>query len=228
MKSLILLLVISIVAVQSKAAELLVKEADSLNKLHYNQDLPEKYRAIGFGISLGYGILDGQISQYFSNSVFLGVNLDFFKQRMLIQIDDYIGCGFIKKEMQFSKDLKWRDNKMAMHFKLGGNIGYAALDNSHIKVVPLAGAGIGLLTSSLISDSKCPECQPVLPYYKLGAVVDLKSVNLFYNDLYDDEEYFGLRFSVGWNAPLGKPKNAAFFNGNMLYLSIGIGGFSLQ
>lgn len=73
---------------------------------------------------------------------------------MVIQIDDYIGFGKVKKTMDFPDGLEWSDNKAALHFALGGNLGYTLINSESIKFVPLAGIGFDLLSSTFMGSSK--------------------------------------------------------------------------
>jgi len=84
----------------------------------------EKYKAAGGNIFVGYGLLNGNISEYFTNPFFIGINVDFIRQKMVIQIDDFIGFGRTKKTMEFPNDLEWSKNKVALHFVGGGNFGF--------------------------------------------------------------------------------------------------------
>lgn len=216
--------------IQVKASGKTIDDQDSINTNSYNEKLPEKYKAVGGNIFIGKGILHGNNSEYITNPVFIGINVDILRQRMVIQIDDYIGFGKVKKTMNFPNDLEWSKNKAALHFMFGGNVGYALLNIKAFKFVPLTGIGADLLTSTFMGASVNSINEPFLPYYKVGCYMDIKSLKLFKNDFSfnDDESYTCVRLSVGLNSPIGKPKYDKFYSGNMIYFTIGMGGLSVQ
>lgn len=190
----------------------------------------DNYRALGGNIFLGYGKLNGNIANYITDPIFVGINVDIHRQRLVIQIDDYIGFGKVKKTMDFPDDLEWSKNKAALHFMLGGNLGYTLINSNSIKIVPLGGVGFDLLSSTFMGSSDNKENEPFLPYYKLGCYFDIKSLRLFRNNYsfnYDDG-YTCVRLSLGLNTPIGKPKFDEFYSGSMFYFTIGMGGLSRQ
>jgi len=220
----------------SKTINILV-ENNQLNIIENSQkeDLQQdystdNYRAIGGNIFLGYGKLNGNISSYITDPIFIGINVDIHRQRLVIQIDDYIGFGKIKQTMDFPDELEWSENKAAIHFMLGGNLGYTLINTNSIKIVPLGGVGFDLLSSTFMGSSDNQENEPFLPYYKLGCFFDIKSLRLFRNNYsfnYDDG-YTCVRLSFDLNTPIGKPKFDEFYKGSMLYFTIGMGGLSRQ
>ncbi len=216
----------------SKVKALMITSSakDSLNIEFQDEYTPEKYKAIGGSIFLGYGMLNGNIANYITDPFFIGINIDIQRQRMVIQIDDYIGFGKVKKTMDFPDGLEWSDNKAALHFALGGNLGYTLINSESIKFVPLAGIGFDLLSSTFMGSSKNQENEPFLPFYKLGCYFDIKSLRLFrknYSFNYDDS-YTCVRLSLGVNSSIGKSKYEEFYSGTMIYFTIGMGGLGSQ
>ncbi|MEP2026245.1 MAG: hypothetical protein ABJH98_11700 [Reichenbachiella sp.] len=194
------------------------------------QAQPERYKALGGNIFLGYGHLKGNISNYISNPIFLGINVDILRGKMVFQIDDYIGFGKTIQTLSFPDDLEWSENMPALHFMLGGNFGYTILNTEAIKIVPLSGIGINLLTSSFLTSSDNSKNEPILPYYKLGCYIDIKSLRLFkdHRSFNYDEDYTCIRLSFGINSPIGTPKYENYYDGNMVYFTIGMGGLGRQ
>jgi hypothetical protein len=187
----------------------------------------EKYKAIGGSFFVGYGNLNGNISQFISNPLFIGMNIDILRQKFVFQIDDYIGFGNTKMTLNLSNNEYWNKNKFTLHGILGGNIGYSLIDSESIKIVPLVGVGVGILTTNLINTN---DYEPLLPYYKLGCYIDLKSLKLFRNNIsfnYNNS-YTCARLSFGVNSSIGKPKYDTFFKGSMIYITIGMGGLNFQ
>jgi hypothetical protein len=166
------------------------------------------------------------IANYIINPIFIGINIDIHRQRLVIQIDDYIGFGKAKKTMEFPDDSEWPKNKAALHFMLGGNLGYALINSESFKFVPLAGIAFDLLSSTFLGSSENRKNEPFLPYYKAGCYLDLKSLRLFKNSysFNYDLSYTCIRLSFGMNSPIGRPKHEEYYNGSMVYFTIGTGG----
>ena len=137
------------------------------------------YRSIGGNIFAGTGWLDSNISGFFTNPVFIGINIEFLRNRFVIQIDDYIGFSKTRKTMIFANDHEWSANKFAYHFTGGGNIGYTIIHSNIIKFVPLTGVGLNLLSSTFLTSSDNSRNEPFLPYYKIGCYIDIKEFKLF-------------------------------------------------
>jgi len=189
----------------------------------------ENYKALGGNIFTGYGLLKGNISEYISNPIFLGINVDILTQKLVMQIDCYIGFGKTKKTMEFPNNLEWIKNKAALHFILGGNCGYSLVDSKALKIVPLAGIGANLLSSTFMGTSDNVKNEPFLPFYKIGCYVDIKHFKLFKNNYsfnYGDS-YTCIRLSFGINSPIGTPKYESYYKGNMFYFTIGMGGLGM-
>ena len=188
----------------------------------------ERYKAVGGNIFTGYGLLKGNISEYFTNPFFIGINVDILRQRMVFQIDSYIGFGKTKKTMEFPDNLKWGEKKMALHGMLGGNLGVTLINTAAFKFVPLAGIGFNGLTSTFLTVSDNSINEPLFPYYKLGCYIDIKSLRLFRRDYrfnYGDG-YTCVRLSFGIQPQIGTRKYESFYQGNMIYFTIGMGGLT--
>ena|GEM_PF-2527999 len=190
----------------------------------------EKYKAAGGNIFIGYGLLNGNISEYFTNPFFIGINVDFIRQKMVIQIDDFIGFGRTKKTMEFPNDLEWSENKVALHFVGGGNFGYTIINSESLKFVPLVGVGINGITAKFLVSNDNSLNEPFFPYYKIGCYMDIKSLKLFkhnYSFNYEDS-YTCIRLSFGIKRQIGTRKYESFYQGNMVYFTIGMGGLARQ
>ena len=196
----------------------------------YDSTLIASHKAIGGNIFLGQGFRNGNISDYFSNPFFIGINIDIHRKNLIIQIDDYIGFAKVKQTMTFPDQLEWEKNKAGLSFMLGCNIGYSLINTKNFKFAPIGGIGGDILTSSFMSSTnENSKNEPFLPYYKLGFFIDLKSLTLIQehtriND--KDENYTSLRLSFGINQPIGKPKYSDYYHGSMIYFTVGMGGLS--
>ncbi len=197
----------------------------------FDSTLTASCNAMGGNIFLGHGIYTGNISEYFSNPYFIGINLDIHRKNLVIQIDDYIGFGKTKKTLTFPEGKEWKENKTALSCMFGGNLGYSIIDIKNIKLVPLAGINGTLLSSSIFTTSENSKNEPFLPHYKIGFYIDFKSFVLLQNHIRVndmDENYTSLRLSFGYNAPIGSPKYSEYYKGPMFYFTIGMGGLSRQ
>ena len=186
--------------------------------------------ALGGNVFLGEGFWRGNISEYFSNQFYIGINLDIHRGRFVIQIDDYIGFGKVKQTMTFPGQLKWVKNDAEMSYMFGCNLGYSIVDNKYLLISPIAGVGGNYLTSSFwYSTSDNVENEPFLPYYKLGFFIDLKSLTLLdaHTRINDKDVYYtSLRLSFGINRPIGSPRYSEYYKGSMIYFTIGMGGLT--
>lgn len=197
----------------------------------FDATLTPSNKALGGNIFLGHGIYNSNISKYFSNPYFIGINIDIHRKNFVIQVDDYIGFGKTKQTLTFSDQKEWKENKAALTFMFGGNLGYSIIDNKHIKLVPLAGINATLLSSTFLTTSENSENEPFLPYYKIGFYIDFKSIVILQNHIRInnvDENYTSLRLSFGLNSPIGNPKHSEFYKGSMFYVTIGMAGLSRQ
>jgi hypothetical protein len=197
----------------------------------FDSTLIPSHKALGGNIFIGHGIYNGNISEYFSNPYFIGINVDIHRKNFVIQIDDYIGFGKTNQTLTFPDQKEWGKNKAALSFMFGGNLGYSIIDNKHLKLVPLAGINATLLSSTFLTTSDNSENEPFLPYYKIGFYIDFKSLVLLQEHIRInnvDENYTSLRLSFGLNSPIGNPKHSEYYKGPMFYLTIGMGGLSRQ
>ncbi|MCK9451077.1 MAG: hypothetical protein M0Q90_05250 [Bacteroidales bacterium] len=197
----------------------------------FDSTLVPSHKALGGNIFLGHGIYNGNISTYFSNTYFVGINIEFYRKNFIIQIDDYIGFGKTKRTLKYPDQKEWRENKAALSFMFGSNFSYSVLDTKHITLVPLVGINVSLLSASIFktSESEKVENGPFLPYYKIGFYIDFKTIVLLQNHLRlnkTDLYYNSLRLSFGLNSPIGNPKHAEFYEGSMFYVTIGMGGLT--
>lgn len=200
---------------------------NSENSEKYDNEV-EKYKALGGNIFVGYGLSTGNISEYFTNPFLVGINVDILRQRMVFQIDGYLGFGKTKKTMEFPDNLEWSKNKMALHSMIGGNFGYTLVNTEALKFVPLAGIGFSGITSSFLTVSDNSKNEPLFPYYKVGFYIDIKSLRFFRGDyrFNYDGGYTCVRLNFGIKSQIGKRKYESFYQGNMIYFTIGFGGLA--
>jgi hypothetical protein len=198
----------------------------------FDSTLIASHKAVGGNIFVGTGFWNGTISSYFSNPFFLGLNYDIHRNKLIIQIDDYIGFGKVKQTMLFPENLEWKKNETVIYAMAGCNLGYPIIDTKHFKFVPIGGIGFNLL-SALAKSPKDGngKNEPFLPHYKLGFFMDFKSVEMLDKRVRinnQDQYYTSLRLSFGMTNPIGTPKYAVYYNGSMLYITAGIGGLTRE
>jgi len=181
----------------------------------------EKFKALGGSIFVGHGLLTENISEHFTDPFFFGLNVDILRRKMVMQIDCSMGFGKTKKAMEFPNELEWAKNKTALHLMVGGNLGYRLINTEGLMLVPLAGIGVHAITSTFASSDESIN-EPLLPYYKVGCYIDIKSLKFFKNN--DSNSYTCLRLGFGINSQIGTPKYESFYQGRMIYFTVGMGG----
>jgi hypothetical protein len=178
----------------------------------------DKYQAVGVSFFLGYGALNSKISQTFANPFFVGITLEYQIERVLIQVEDFIGFGKVK----MSSDLpdNWeRRNKTALHVLGGINLGYTMFNMRTIKFVSLIGIGANLISPRIVDLRTNSTIEPFLPHLKLGCFIDFKID-------YDYNTYSAIRVGLGINYQIENSKYESLFKGNMFYFTVGYGGFA--
>lgn len=186
-------------------------------------------KAIGGNIFLGKGFLSGNLSKYFSNPFFVGINIEIHRKNLIIQIDDYIGFGKTSQTLTFENQKTWEIDDKAFHFMFGCNLGYNLIDTKNIKLVPIGGMGVNLLSSRLLGSSDNSSNEPFLPYLKIGMFMDFKYIALLQEHIRInnfDHNYTSLRLSVGYAPVIGKPKYQEYYGGSIFYITLGMGGLS--
>lgn len=181
--------------------------------------------ALGGNFFIGTSAFQGNISNYFTNPYYLGYQINFHFNRIIFQLDDYIGFCKVKQTMTFPDQLEWNKGKTVSSFALGVNLGYSLIERKKINVSFFAGIGKSFLGSFKKSDNSKNE--PSLPYYKFGVHLDFKNVaisddHIRLNDV--DIYYSSLRISFGVYYPTHLPKFPEYYAGSMFYITIGMGG----
>jgi hypothetical protein len=191
--------------------------------------LIHSHKAMGGNIYVGYGFYNGNMSDYISNQILVGINVDLHRHRRIVQFDVSLGFGKTLQDMEFPEQLEWEKNKLALSAILGCNLGYSIVDNRNFLIAPLAGIGINSLSSSFLTVSDNIKNEPILPYYKIGFFIDIKPLAILQDHVRinnKDENYTSMRISMGINSSIGKPKYSDYYLGRMLYITVGMGGLS--
>jgi hypothetical protein len=196
---------------------------------YFGENVSLSTKGVGGNIFLGAAYLNGPLSKSFSHPFLLGLNVEILRKSWLFQVNDHIGFSRVQQDRVFEQGKVWEEGKLAFSFFLGGNVGYSLIDNKNIRLVPLAGAGFELWTSTPIGSSEIKEFEPVLPKYKLGFFIDFKRLILIEQRIIlngQDAYYSSLRLSMGMSNNIGTPKFDEYFRGATIYLSLGMGGIS--
>lgn len=127
--------------------------------------------------------------------------------------------------MVFSDQSEWEKGERGRSLIFNANVGYSLINSTAITIAPTGGIGWHALTSStLFSSSLNPSNEPFIFTYNVGFFIDFKTLfgddgNLRINkrDIY----YSGVRLSVSYVEPTVSPTYSEFFNGGMLYCTIG-------
>ena len=167
---------------------------------------------------LGYGALNSKISQTFANPFFVGITLEYQIERVVMQVEDFIGFGKVKMNSDLPKNWE-RRNKTALHFLGGINFGYTIFNMRTIKFVPLIGIGANSISSRIVDLNTNSTIEPFLPHLKLGCFIDFKI-----DDDYDT--YSAIRVSFGINYQIENSKFEYLFKGNMFYFTVGCGNIA--
>lgn len=184
--------------------------------------------SLGGNFFIGNGIYTGNISEYFSNPFYVGLNLDYYKNRIVIQFDDYIGFGKTKNNIGYTTQEIWDKNDFVLSGMINLSLGYCLIDNDNIMVVPLSGIGLNKLSANLdeLYDFG-NKYKPIIPHIKLGCYVDLRIWRFFKNNPSfnnNDGSYSCPRLTFGYTIQVGQTDYSEFYDGNQFYITLGFGG----
>ncbi len=197
-----------------------------LSQLNLNaQEKGEKIKPLlGGSASIGYGIMTDNISEYVNNELLLPITFDLIYKNFVFQINLDGGYSKIKKSMEFDDGKKWHEGDNAWHNQAGVNLGYGILNNDKIIVSPYVGYSLGLISKKWLGASDISEHEPSCNYLNTGIFVDIKKKR---SDKGANKgkyaPYSGIRFTLGAYVHLGDEKDyPQYFNGSIVYLSVGI------
>jgi len=184
--------------------------------------------AIGGNFFFGTGIYTGNISDYFSNPFYVGLNLEYYRNGFVIQFDDYIGFGKTQDVIEYTALERWEKSDFVLSGMINLGLGYTIVDNDKIMVVPIAGIGFNKFAADLdeLYDFK-NEFKPVIPHIKLGGYIDLRAIKLFKDNPSfntDNGSYSCPRISFGYTFPISETDYSEFYSGSQVYLTLGFGG----
>ncbi len=201
------------------------------NELKYEQNVSNfsdyliPKNSLAINLSLGTGIRNGAASSYFTNPFFYGVNFEIHRNNLIVKSDILIGFGKVKQTMVFSDQSEWEKGQRGKSEIFSGNIGYSFINSETITFAPTVGIGSHLNTSSTFFTSSLNPNEQSIFTFNVGFFVDFKF--LFWNDdrvrMNNRDIYYScLRFSLSYLEPIVAPTYSEFFNGGMLYFTIGL------
>tara|TARA_Y100001954_G_C15598818_1_gene496898 strand:+ start:92 stop:772 length:681 start_codon:yes stop_codon:yes gene_type:complete len=184
--------------------------------------------SIGGNFFIGNGIYNGNISEYFSNPFYVGINLGYYKNRIAIQFNDYIGFGKTKDVIEYSTQEIWDENDFVLSGMIDLSLGYSLIDNDDIMIVPLSGIGFNKLSANLdeLYDFG-NKFKPIIPHIKFGCYVDLRIWRFFKNNPsfnINDGSYSCASLTFGYTIPISQTDYYEYYNGNQFYITLGFGG----
>ena len=205
-----------------------VFEPYTRNYIRY-QIVPSKW-GFGFDFFSGYGKYTKELGENFGHHIPLGVAFHIQYNQFILYLRDYIGIGKTRDDMTISSTT-WEKDAKANFFIPEASIGYVIHDADRFKIAPYLGIAASLITPTERSIDENPEYKNVdvsATTYSCGMNVDLKlgsgsgGVKMVSAD--PEEAFWFVRLRYGYGMPQFE-KKYGFFEGNVHYISIGIGGF---
>lgn len=184
--------------------------------------------AVGMDIFSGYGILTGELSEQYSNPVFLGIGFDVEYQKLTMFLRGYVGIGTLKKDRDFSMGI-WEKGASANISKLELSLGYTLAESEKIKLSPFLGIGLAEITAPQPDIDKNPGLDEaevkMFPAYTLGLNLNLKlgwdTGSYYMYNMPKDKSYWFFRVRYGYTLP---QFNEVGHTGNFHHITIGLGG----
>lgn len=106
----------------------------------------QKYKVKGWGMiigySLGYGILDGQIGNYYTNPVLLCFDIGGLFNQFELSLNSCFGPNKNKYDIPYSEGV-WASNSSTSYFLGYGSLGYTSFENDRLRLTPFIGIGGG-------------------------------------------------------------------------------------
>jgi hypothetical protein len=175
---------------------------------------------VGGFASIGFGVMTGNISEYFNNQIMLPLTGDVIYKNFLFQINFDGGYSKVSKSMAFEKGKGWNEGDDAWHNAFGVNFGYSIYNNSSLRITPFAGYAYQYISKKWWGESDIKEYEPSNNSVNAGVLFDLK--NVISNNNSDDVDYVGLRISLGAYIPYDVGLFPEYYDGATIYLSVGI------
>lgn len=177
----------------------------------------------------GYGIFSGNLEEKFTNNVPIGIDFDICYKNIVLYLRDFIGFNNTKDSIPF-KSATWEKNTQVRVFLPEASIGYVSLKNKRLMLTPFIGISSTSLTPTDYDKKNTPDYKNVgldfTTTYTFGINLDVKLGKLKNTKLTfrQEKQYLFIRLRYAYNMPQFDHKYSGF-NGNMHYITIGIGQF---
>ncbi len=184
----------------------------------------------GFEIFSGYGTFNNNLAKTFNNNVPIGVAFDISYKNFNLFLRDYIGFTKTKTEL-YSNDGSMLKSQSPIEVYLPEiSLGYNMIDNKYVKLAPFAGISsidIGPPTQDQNKEKELKKFNlDFTTTYSFGMNLDIKiaQANSGQQSVPMEVGYWFLRIRYSYNKTQ-LYKHYPDTNGDMQYLTIGIGGF---
>ncbi len=183
----------------------------------------------GFEFFSGYGIFTDKLSEEYKNNIPIGVAFDICYKDFTLFLRDYIGFSKNNNDWDYGTGV-WEEGSQVRIFLPEASLGYTLFENNHLKITPFAGVATTNIGPTEFDKDEEPDLEKVeLDFtgtYTMGLNLDIKLGRskipmVSYNK--PEDSYWFLRLRYSYNN-MGFDKKYDGFNGNMHYLTIGIGG----
>ncbi len=177
----------------------------------------------------GYGIFTESLESNYTNNIPLGVAFDIYYKNFTLYLRDYIGFSKTKNDIPYDDGL-WEKGSQVRVFLPEASLGYVILDNKLIKFAPFAGIASTHIAPTTHDTDNEPSLEKVAldftTTYTIGFNIDIKlgRSKIPMVSYGPESSYWFLRLRYAFNFPQFENKFDDV-NGNMHYLTIGLGGF---
>jgi hypothetical protein len=177
----------------------------------------------------GYGILTGNLPKTFKNNVPFGIAFDIYYKHIALYLRDYIGFSKTIRDIPYSTGI-WEKGSQVRVFLPEASLGYVIADNKAIMLAPFAGIAGTDIGPTQFDVTKEPDLKEAALKYTMtcsfGLNLDLKlghsKTPLVSTRI--EQSFWIIRLRYAYCLTQFDKKYPGY-NGNLHYLTIGIGGF---
>lgn len=177
----------------------------------------------------GYGFFSGNLKNHYSDNVPMGIDFDVCYKKFVLYLRDYLGFSNTKHDSNEQGEL-WPKNSQVQVCLPEASLGYVIHDSKHFRLAPF----MGISSTDIAPTEYDLERVPNLKYYELkfsttysiGFNMDFKfgKPKMAIITPGPQESNWFLRIRYGYNFPQFS-KSYPGFDGDMQYITIGLGGF---
>ncbi|QJX45557.1 hypothetical protein HMJ29_00815 [Hymenobacter taeanensis] len=178
----------------------------------------------GLDFHSGTSILTGNLPTYFRTGANLGHGFELGWDRYQLYLRNYIGLGSVREDFAYRGD--WRQGLKVNYFVPEASVGYMVYKSSRLRLTPFAGFSAFFIAPANSQKDNPDNALDMSFRHPLTAGVNLDI------KLWQTESYGPTMHETGsWMLKLragvrqGQARHHAIFNGSIIYLDLGIGGF---